>query len=82
MQARKYFLSFINKISKNARKSTNMHIFTSYQKKFEDRTKSYFLYIENGIELYKYVFPKAMKIQFVSSIFIIILASSCDVGCH
>ena len=55
---------------------------TSYQKKFENRTKSYFSYIEDDIQSYKYVFSKAMKIQFLSSIFIIILDSSCDVGCH
>ena len=58
---------------------------TSYQKKikkFENRIKLYSSYFEDGVKLFKYIFPKAMKIPFLSSIFIIILASSCDVLCH
>ena len=57
---------------------------TSYQKikKFENRIKLYSSYFEDGVQLFKYIFPKAMKIPFLSSIFIIILASSCDVLCH
>ena len=84
MQARKHFLSFINKISRNASKSTKKHIFYILQKimKFENQTQLYSLYFEDGVQLFIHIFPKAMKIQFLGSIFIIILASSCDVRCH
>ena len=85
MQARKHFLSFINKISRSASKSTKKHIFYILPKKikkFENRIKLYSSYFEDGVKLFKYIFPKAMKIPFLSSIFIIILASSCDVLCH